>query len=623
MDANRTKPITDAANIEAIGWKSTEGRKRMKKKIEEFIIMRAPPSWKNDLSKLTKFIEMLEEKVFASVKDEAEYIAKLSAKLKTLSSAPPQSAESNLSVSNPSGSGAEREVNVEWQEQLYQKVQTMRSTYVTKLDFVYKELCRKLQQLESVPQQPKTSDIEKLRHHKQSLECIFSALKVNRNQITPDYKQKLDQIEKYIHSISKAKMIPSHHQKQHSADVHSVQQFVPSHSRNSEGEISEKKPTLQSTSPQNSYSTNQSKSTQTIQTHLKDQQVANRFNISQQQAKETSIIKGCGTDVQQQTNGQKKSPEAFVIRTPGVSASLLFDEFSNVNGTSHNATVISDDPSTAMQRLIKVLSSMSDEALMASSGEIGAVVRLNDCISTLEPLNLSPDSEIDTNLEGVNDADLQTRYMTYDDFVQRGREMNRFINSMPTSETFFHRAGAENPYSSSFTSQLLQENYTLFDEIKKINNRLIDTEVVIDEEKTFISASGRVDEHSKEGMLVKLIFNSTSVDVNLISQYASSNKKSIIKPLRILVPSSYPLCSPFILDEMPLKISEEMDDLSMKAKFRLRLSLQSLHQPMSLRDIATSWDHCAREAIFEFAKLHGGGTFSSKYGGWEICHYDG
>ncbi|KAE9615841.1 hypothetical protein Lalb_Chr04g0259531 [Lupinus albus] len=484
----------------------------------------------------------------------------------------------------------------------------MRSTYVTKLDFVYKELCRKLQQLESVPQQPKTSDAEKLRHHKQSLECIFSALKVNRNQITPDYKQKLDQIEKYIHSISKAKMVPSYHQRQHSADVHSMQQF------------SEKKPTFQSMSPQNSHSTNQSKYTQTNQMHFQDQQVANRFSISQQHANETSIIKGCGTNVQQQTNGENKSPETFVIRTPGVSASPFFEEFSNVNGTSHNATVISDNPSTAMQRLIEVLSSMSDEALMASTGEIGAVVRLNDCISTLEPLNVSADSEIDTNLEGVNDADLQTGYMTYDDFVQRGREMNRFINSMPTSESFFHRTGAENPYSNSFTSQ---ENYTLFDEIRKINNQLIDTEVVIDEEKTIINASGRVDEHGEGGMLVKLIFNSTSVNVNFISQYATSNKKSIIKPLRILVPSSYPLCSPFILDEMPLKISEEMDDLSMKAKFRLRLSLQSLHQPMSLRDIATSWDHCAREAIFEFAKLHGGGTFSSKYGGWEICHYDG
>lgn len=61
----------------------------------------------------------------------------------------------------------------------------------------------------------------------------------------------------------------------------------------------------------------------------------------------------------------------------------------------------------------------------------------------------------------------------------------------------------------------------------------------------------------------------------------------------------------------------------MKAKAKLRFSLRKLSPPWSLGDIAMSWEHCAREAILEYAQHNGGGTFSSKYGGWEICQDSG
>ena len=38
---------------------------------------------------------------------------------------------------------------------------------------------------------------------------------------------------------------------------------------------------------------------------------------------------------------------------------------------------------------------------------------------------------------------------------------------------------------------------------------------------------------------------------------------------------------------------------------------------MSLKDIANTWDACARTVICEYAQQFGGGTFSSKYGTWE------
>lgn len=72
---------------------------------------------------------------------------------------------------------------------------------------------------------------------------------------------------------------------------------------------------------------------------------------------------------------------------------------------------------------------------------------------------------------------------------------------------------------------------------------------------------------------------------------------------------------------MLLDISDsiENEDLSAKAKSRFSISLRGFSQPMSLKEIAKSWDVCARTVISEYAQQSGGGTFSSKYGSWEDC----
>nr|GMD49596.1 mediator of RNA polymerase II transcription subunit 15A isoform X2 [Ipomoea batatas] len=95
--------------------------------------------------------------------------------------------------------------------------------------------------------------------------------------------------------------------------------------------------------------------------------------------------------------------------------------------------------------------------------------------------------------------------------------------------------------------------------------------------------------------------------------------QSPIQPLRLLVPANYPNCSPIIMDKFPVEVSKEYEDLSIKARSKFSASLRSLSQPMSLRDIARTWDFCARAVILEYAQQSGGGSFSSKYGTWEDC----
>ena len=65
--------------------------------------------------------------------------------------------------------------------------------------------------------------------------------------------------------------------------------------------------------------------------------------------------------------------------------------------------------------------------------------------------------------------------------------------------------------------------------------------------------------------------------------------------------------------------SSNSDDLSTKAKSKFSVLLRGLAEPMSLREIARTWDACARKVIAEYAQQAGGGSFSSSYGCWESC----
>ncbi|PKI33884.1 hypothetical protein CRG98_045714 [Punica granatum] len=116
---------------------------------------------------------------------------------------------------------------------------------------------------------------------------------------------------------------------------------------------------------------------------------------------------------------------------------------------------------------------------------------------------------------------------------------------------------------------LVQANHVLKEEIREINKQLIDVVVDISDEDVDPTAAAAVAEGG-EGVV------------------------SPIEPLRLLVPSNYPNCSPVLLDKFPVEV---------------RLS-----QPMSLKDIARTWDNCSRAVILEYAEQSGGGSFSSKYG---------
>ncbi|KAI7747012.1 hypothetical protein M8C21_009890 [Ambrosia artemisiifolia] len=152
---------------------------------------------------------------------------------------------------------------------------------------------------------------------------------------------------------------------------------------------------------------------------------------------------------------------------------------------------------------------------------------------------------------------------------------------------------------------------------EEINRGLIDTVVSISEEDVDPAAASAVSEGG-DGTVITCSFSAVALGPNLKSQYASA-QMSPIQPLRLLVPANYPNCSPILLDKFPAEVSKEFEDISTKTKSRFSISLRSLQQPMSLKDIARTWDACAAAVMSEYAQQRGGGTFSSKYGTWENC----
>ncbi|KAI3756103.1 hypothetical protein L1987_55916 [Smallanthus sonchifolius] len=336
--------------------------------------------------------------------------------------------------------------------------------------------------------------------------------------------------------------------------------------------------------------------------------------------------------------GHQQQPSSSVlpnqIGTPGISASPLLAEFTSPDG-NHGVMpsmgpgkyTVTEQP---LERLLKAVKSISPTALSASVSDIGSVVSMIDRIAGSAPGNGSR-AAVGEDLVAMTKCRLQARNFVTQDGTNGIRKMKRFTSAMPLNVV--SSAGSVNDsfkqLNVSDTSELdstassvikrprTETNHALLEEIKEINRGLIDTVVAVSEEDVDPAAATAASEGG-DGTVVECSFSAVALGPNLKSQYASA-QMSPIQPLRLLVPATYPNCSPMLLDKFPAEVSKEFEDLSTKTKSRFSISLRSLSQPMSLKEIARTWDVCARAVIAEYAQQSGGGTFSSKYGTWENC----
>ncbi|KAK7255184.1 hypothetical protein RIF29_28588 [Crotalaria pallida] len=80
----------------------------------------------------------------------------------------------------------------------------MKESYLPELSEMYQRIATKLQQHESLPQQPKSEQLERARAFRTMLEHIIQFLKVPKNNISPNFKEKLGSYEKQIINLINA-----------------------------------------------------------------------------------------------------------------------------------------------------------------------------------------------------------------------------------------------------------------------------------------------------------------------------------------------------------------------------------------------------------------------------------
>lgn len=316
--------------------------------------------------------------------------------------------------------------------------------------------------------------------------------------------------------------------------------------------------------------------------------------------------------------------QSIAVNTPGISASPLLAEFTSADGIQANVPTQAPTKSSAaerpLDRLLRALRTTKREALSAAVSDIGSVVSMIDRIAGSAPGNGSR-AAVGEDLVAMTKCRLQARNFITHDGSGTSKKMKRDTSAMPLNVS-----SAEQPYSvdtpelqSTATSrvkwQKAEVNHALMEEIQEINQQLIDTELHVSEDdaESFATTS-----EGGEGTVIRCTFTAVAVSPSLKSMFASAQMSPIL-PLRVLVPASYPKCSPVLLDKFPDEQSRNSDDLSTKAKSKFGVLLRGLAEPMSLREIARTWDACARKVITEYAQQTGGGSFSSSYGCWESC----
>ncbi|EOA39344.1 hypothetical protein CARUB_v10012388mg, partial [Capsella rubella] len=563
------------------------------------------------------------------------------------------------------------EIGQEWREEIFQKIRSMNEVYAPYVNDVYQIATDVLHCQEPLPQQQRTENVESWQSFKKMVEELRQFLSVTKSSITPAFKKKLAFHEKMLKEcinmyrkmqtrqqgeLPQAQTVQDQsHDNQTNLQMQSMNMHVTGPRLQQSSNVLSSCPGV--SAPQQNvpisipassceYSITEFLNRQSLRKTVQQGQLPKSQNQHVQQRQSQTVqdqshdnqknpqiqsmsMQGAGPRAQQSKQGVVQS---FAIGIAGISGSPILQELTSPDGNTMNPLTSTCGKSSAtepsIERLIRAVQSISSQALSSAVSDIISVVRMGDRIAGSFPGNVSTAS-VGEDLVAM--SLLQERnFMTQEEMIATMKR-KRQITAMPLSvaslggsfgDRYKQFAGLiASDMQSSVTcggkKASTEAEHTLLEEIKEINQRLIDTVVEIcDDEDAADHSEGAISSKGCEGTTVKFSFISVSLSPAL-KAHLSSTHMSPIRPLRLLVPRSYPNGSPSLLDILPVETSKENEDLSSKVMARCNILLKKMSQPMSLKDIAKTWDSCVRDVICKYAQQFGGGTFSSKYGAWE------
>ncbi|KAK7830805.1 mediator of rna polymerase ii transcription subunit 15a [Quercus suber] len=277
-------------------------------------------------------------------------------------------------------------------------------------------------------------------------------------------------------------------------------------------------------------------------------------------------------------------------------------------------------PKQPLKRLLKAVESVSQKALSASVQEI-------DMIAGTTIDNVSKGSvggglacRMICQIKARNYR-LQNRHVFADKVKHQINYMAHKATLLSANEicSFKRLADDLSDLDSTARYQIkrprIEPKNELQNEIKCINQQLVETMIDLDSTEDLASTV------TGEGTVIRCSYSAVALSQNLKLLYASSHILPVLS-LWLLVPADYPNSSPTIFDGMTVRWShdnKESKELSENAKLKFSIVLRILSEPMSLGEMARTWEFCAREVFLENAQHIGGECFSSRYGRWENC----
>lgn len=333
--------------------------------------------------------------------------------------------------------------------------------------------------------------------------------------------------------------------------------------------------------------------------------------------------------------------QSLTIGTPGISASPLLGTSSpNIaqnpvsqdgSQTMSRGLIMGEKKTTErpIDRLVKMIHSMSPENFKTAASDIGALANLSDSMAG-SALARRSRAAVGEDLVDMTRFHLQENNLMSLDSGAPAKKMRRCMSSLPVIIASSDGSLDYSPHCiTDFESSKMLSTGTvtakrprlelervLQPEIQNVNEQLFETVVdVSDNDIDAASCEGR------DGIVVKCSYNPLSWGRKTDSGDKHADK-SPISPLWLLIPLSYPKCSPVVLNRPPVETIKEYEGLFSKAKAMFDVSVRNLPEPMTLETLARTWDKCARNVVAQYVYERGGDNFNAQCGPWEYCTSD-
>ncbi|KAJ1697431.1 hypothetical protein LUZ63_005943 [Rhynchospora breviuscula] len=543
----------------------------------------------------------------------------------------------------------------DYREEIYQRIKYLKYIYFNDLKEIYQNHLVKLSQVDRILP-PNASGregewIEGMKKFKLGLEDIMRVLQLSKHNITIGLKSTLPRYEKQIIDILQKYEKAAQQQPCRRAPEKQLFPLPPQsqpglHSQQMDNHLNQLRQQLS-----NSPTPQSNKLRMPI---VMQQCMQNALQSDQLQASGTGFgylqgcsmgptMKGAMNPPQMVGSGQMGQSQAgsLAVCTPGLSATPSLAEFTSPEaGEGTNLSNQVPETEKPVEKLAYLMRTMPQDRLSAAVKDIASVVTLVDRIAGSSPGNGSR-AAIGDDLLAMTKCQLQAENLFHPDMgagTPAGTspptkkiksdtralplDSNNNYGSSPDSEsvTDYLKACSPNtsdmPSAATFLSKGLKSklHHALLEEIREINIRLIDTELTLKEEDVDSTAE------SGESIFVKCTYNAVTLSPGLRAHFTSKHLSPILL-LTLLVPAGYPKCSPVILNKL-LDEQRDPDNFYTRARSKFDISIQGLSQPMSLKEIAVTWDTCARKVIQEYAAQVAGRSFSSRMIKWQTIDPD-